>query len=271
MPISTSQRSVLSTRRTSPRWCDHHTYSSDQPSSLARTAAISFSMPSRFSFEKGMLFGSPQTRSAFCCASPALALRPRGRRADASATTTAALCQRGARRPATRWPATLRLDRKDIEHATLGGGFVQTRLVGDAHCTQCSVRILAREIVRDGQTEPTAHAGVDRHVLLLVRALERHRVADDPGRHLVLPEHLARLGIYGLEPAVHRSVEDEIRGGGQHAAPGGEALLDPPLLLARDGIPRHQLTQVAAGPWLHRHVGTHVRGTRHVLHLGALV
>src|SRR5688500_6216902 len=135
MPRSTSQRSVLSTRRTRPRWCDHQTYSTSQPRSLASSAAISFSIPSSFWFEKGMLFGSPQTRSAFFTVALSSALDPGAKMDDASPSDVTERSRPTGVSPYLfafiRFVGAKASDGVDIEHPTLLGGIVQTRLVSD--------------------------------------------------------------------------------------------------------------------------------------------
>ena len=54
----------------------------------------------------------------------------------------------------------------------------------------------------------------------------RHRLADDAGAGLELPELLARARVDGLEPAVHRAVEHDVAGGDECPAPHGQVFLD---------------------------------------------
>ena len=88
--------------------------------------------------------------------------------------------------------------------------------------------------------------GVDRDVLLAVGAGVGHRVADDAGADLELPEHRAVARVDGLEPAVERAVEDDVARRRERAAPHRERLLDPPDLPARRRVPRDELALVAA-------------------------
>src|SRR5437867_13456174 len=60
--MTTSHRPASSVVRMNPRRCGDQTYASGRFSSRATSAAILFSNPSAFAFEKGRLLGSAHTR-----------------------------------------------------------------------------------------------------------------------------------------------------------------------------------------------------------------
>src|SRR5262245_46331200 len=61
--MMTSHLCAASVLRTKPVTCGYQLYDSPLPSLLANNSASLFSKPSPLSVEKGMLFGSAQTRS----------------------------------------------------------------------------------------------------------------------------------------------------------------------------------------------------------------
>ena len=93
--------------------------------------------------------------------------------------------------------------------------------------------------------------GQDGDVLHAVIAHERHRLADEAGVGVELPQLLAGLGVDRLEPAIHRSVEGDVAGGHQRAAPDREFLCDRPHLGALDRVPGHELAAIPAGSGIH--------------------
>ena len=72
-----------------------------------------------------------------------------------------------------------------------------------------------------------------------------------------LPERSARLGIYGFEPAVHRSIEDHVSSRGERTAPHGEFFIDAPDFLSSIDVPSSELAAVAVA-WarFHADLGT---------------
>ncbi len=73
-----------------------------------------------------------------------------------------------------------------------------------------------------------------------------------------------------LEPPLHRAVEDDVAGGDQGAAPGGEELLDLPARLVRRQIPGGEEAAVAAGAGVHPDVGADERRAGDVVRLHPL-
>src|SRR5690242_12699047 len=92
-----------------------------------------------------------------------------------------------------------------------------------------------------------ANPGVDGDVLPAVRAEIGDGLRDHPGAELLRPQHLAAPRVHGAEPAVGGAIEHQVAGGRDGAAHGHELFVDRPRLLARDGVPRHELAPMAAG------------------------
>src|SRR4051812_38603771 len=121
-----------------------------------------------------------------------------------------------ARNTATTPPSALR-KREHIEYASLRRGLLQLlRRVGES---QRRRRIACIESAGHHGSRPSAHARKHRDILLAVRSLVRHGLADDPGPGLELPQLLSGNRVQGLEPAVHGPVEDDIAGGDDSATP----------------------------------------------------
>src|SRR5260370_24708552 len=96
-----------------------------------------------------------------------------------------------------------------------------------------------KQTSRQADAGPTADAGQHGNVLLAA-VFVRHDVADDAGRGFELVEFLPGLGIDRLPIAFKRTVEDDVAGGCQRAAPpGGVLFFWPPglsgLALPGDG------------------------------------
>src|SRR5436190_11337988 len=79
------------------------------------------------------------------------------------------------------------------------------------------------------------------------------------------------LGSDGLEPAVHRAVEHDAAGRGEHAAPDREVLVDVPNGLPGRRVPRVEPAPMTAGSCVHLHAGADVGRARDVVGLRALV
>src|SRR4051794_8584023 len=80
-------------------------------------------------------------------------------------------------------------------------------------------------------------AGAARHRdVLLAVALPGHRLADDAGRRLELPQHLAAVGVDREELAGQRPGEDEAAGGGERAVPVRALEAELPFALAGERI-----------------------------------
>src|SRR6185312_14288438 len=105
---------------------------------------------------------------------------------------------------------------KDIEHVSRLRCALD--LLHGAHHAQRAIRVVIRYVRQSSRPHPSADAGIDRDVLLAVRPEERHRIADDAGSSLELPQDFARTGIDRTKPAIHRPVKREIATGRQHAA-----------------------------------------------------
>src|SRR5215204_4983739 len=114
------------------------------------------------------------------------------------------------------------------------------------------------EVAGDDRTRPAADAGQDGDVLLAVRPAIGRRLADDPGAGLELPQRLAGAGVDRLEPALHGSVEDDVAGGGERAAPDREVLGQRPRRLRLPHVPGLEYAAMAAGPGLEAHLGADI-------------
>src|SRR5271154_6612151 len=142
---------------------------------------------------------------------------------------------------------SLRLEiRHDADHAERAGRIARVKVAGD-----------------DGAC-PAAYARQDGDVFVAVRPAIGHRLADDPRSCFELPFELACLGVDGLEPAIHGSVENEPARGGHRAAPQRQVLLDGPDRLALHGIPCGELAAIAARAWLAHDLGADERGASDV-------
>src|SRR3989442_9264185 len=132
-------------------------------------------------------------------------------------------------------------------------------------------RILGADAERHTGAGPAAHSGEHGDVLLAVGSQIGHRVADDAGGRLELPQERAGGRIDRLQPAFHRAVEHDARGRRQRATIRRQVLLDFPLDLADGRIPRDEPATVTARAREHAHDRADVRLTGGVLHLYALV
>src|SRR5438034_6259924 len=132
-------------------------------------------------------------------------------------------------------------------------------------------RILGADAERHTGAGPAAHSGEHGDVLLAVGPQIGHRVADDAGGRLELPQERAGGRIDRLQPAFHRAVEHDARGRRQRATIRRQVLLDFPLDLPDGRIPRDEPATVTARAREHAHDRADVRLTGGVLHLYALV
>src|SRR3954462_10614061 len=264
------------------------------PRSSAITVAIRFSKPSPSLSEKGRLSGSAHTRSALGSAGGACAEAAKAAIAAHDTTRSKPRMLRGMRftkgPPGTlddepvpaRRPAPTALDRRipllrrnllvqaeHRQHSALGAELVG--IAERAESAQACRRVLVADSGGDADAGPSADPGEDGDVLLAVRSQVRHRVADDPGRSLEPPELLAGLPVDRLEPAFHRSVEDQAAGGGECPAIRRERLLDLPDHLALRGVPGDEAAAIAARAREHAHDGADGRLADRVLHFHAFV
>src|SRR5919106_435250 len=109
----------------------------------------------------------------------------------------------------SRWPRLLHrgvLEPEDGQHAALGRE--AARVTEGPERAETGGRILGTDAGGDADTGPAADARIHGDGLLPIRAIVGHRVTDDAGRSLELPEDLAALLVDGLEPAFHGAVED---------------------------------------------------------------
>src|SRR3954466_14196459 len=96
---------------------------------------------------------------------------------------------------------------------------------------------------------------------MAVRTLVRHWLSNDSRCSFELPDQLAGLSVYRLEPTFHRAVEHKIAGSSGGAAPNGKVLLDGPSLSRVLYIPGAHFAAIASGARLHFHFGAHVGRT----------
>src|SRR3954469_1082977 len=96
-----------------------------------------------------------------------------------------------ARNTATTTAAYLR-KREHIEHASLRRGLLQ--LLRRVRESQCRGGIACIESAGHHRSRPSAHARQHCDILLAVRTLVRHGLADDPGPGLELPQLLSGNG-----------------------------------------------------------------------------
>src|SRR5690606_14758559 len=102
---------------------------------------------------------------------------------------------------------------------------------------QSDRRILLRNHTERRDPRPAADPREDRHVLPAVRPEIGDRLTDDAGVRPELPEDLAGDRVDGPEPAIHRTIEDEVGRRRHRAAPRGKPFADLPDDLLVDGIP----------------------------------
>src|ERR1051326_7012766 len=126
------------------------------------------------------------------------------------------------------------------------------------------------ELSGDDRAGPAADAGENRDVLFAVGAAEGDRLSDDSGTALEPPQQLSRLRVDGLEPSIHRSVERDVAGRDERAAPHRKLLFDRPDRALVDRVPRVEHATIAARPRVHLHVRADVRRARNVVGLHAL-
>src|SRR5204863_8047219 len=132
--------------------------------------------------------------------------------------------------------AAVRLrEREDIQHASLLRSGRQ--VAHGVHEPERRGRVARVQIARDDGARPSPYSGQDRDVLPPVRSAVRHRLADYSGAAAELPEHFSIARVDGLEPAVHGSVERDVAGGDERAAPHGQILADAPRGLAFHDVP----------------------------------
>src|SRR5882762_111634 len=267
--------------------------------SRATTCAILFSNPSPWLLEKGMSYGSAQTRRSDA---------GRGGRPAMSATVAAATSSAPVSLPRMECIAcSLRKPSEGEEVAKYytrcrsgfapapGAHICRLRLVLPCDCLQpeheqraarvadvdvvtkgadraeCGGRILGADAERHTSARPAADSGEHGDVLLAVGPQIGHRVADDPGGCLELPQQRAGGRIDRLEPAFHRAVEHDAGRRRQRPAVRRQVLLHFPFRLADGGIPRDEPAAVTARARVHAHDRADVRLTGRVLHLYALV
>src|SRR5574343_1040936 len=107
------------------------------------------------------------------------------------------------------------------------------------------------------QRDRAAPAGHDAHVLLAV-LFPGHRGRHDARAGLELPQHLAGLGVGGLQVAFRCAPEHHVAGGGQHATPQRGVVLDLPGDLAGLRVHGAHGTDVLVVDRLDREAGAQV-------------
>src|SRR2546430_3560893 len=158
------------------------------------------------------------------------------------------------------------------EHHERAARVADIRVVAEgANRAERGGRILRADPQSDALPGPAAPSGEPGDVLLAVGPQVRHRVPDDAGGRLELPQLRAGRGIDRLEPAFHRAVEHDAAGRRQRAAVGRQVFLDLPLLGPRGRVPRHERAPDLIGPGVHPHDGAHVPLAGGVLHVHALI
>src|ERR1043166_1345283 len=224
------------------------------PRSLAMTSAILFSNPSIFWLENGRFSGSAHTRNCFW---------PAPKAHDATSSIAAAIvCVRDIITSSLR-------KREDRQHAALvaEAGDVAER----AERAEPRGRIVRADVRGDANPRPSADTGQHRDVLLAVGPDVGHRIADDAGRCLELPQQITGLRIHRLQPSLHRPVEDDVAGGGERAGPVRQLFLHAPDFLVRGRIPGDELATIAARPRVAHDDRADVRLASLVLYLHAFV
>src|SRR5207302_10090024 len=93
-----------------------------------------------------------------------------------------------------------------------------------------------------------------------------HWLPDNARLELHLEEYATGDRVHCFEPAIEGAVEDQISRSGKHAAPDRKALFDPPSLVARRGVPGHQLSPVAARAGFHNDARADERRSLNVIH-----
>src|SRR4051812_47542290 len=98
-----------------------------------------------------------------------------------------------------------------------------------------------------------------------VRSTVCDGLADDAGAGLELPQRRSSARVDGLEPTVHRSIERDVSAGDERSAPDRQVLLNGPNDLTCLGVPRRELSAMAAWTSIHLHVHSDVRSASDVV------
>src|SRR5690606_30266419 len=153
--------------------------------------------PSRRALENGRLLGSAHTRSRLARAPSPSAAGARAAAAPRPPTSTGHTTPASAATSSTAMAANGRLEAEDIEHVP--GVRVVLDVLHRADDAERGVRVVDRHGRIGDRAHPPADPGVDCDVLPAVRAEIRHRVADDPGAGLELPQLLPAARVHRLE------------------------------------------------------------------------
>ena len=121
---------------------------------------------------------------------------------------------------------------------------------------RCSRRHLLADLTKECRNRSRA-ADHDRDVLLSVDRVG-HRTGANTGAEVLLPQHLAILGIDRPEVAMQVAGEHQITTGGQRATIERQVFLDAPDLLLLDRIPGNEFTEISARAFLGREFSTEV-------------
>src|SRR2546430_17675477 len=113
-------------------------------------------------------------------------------------------------------PARAGLEAEDPNDSSLArmAGEVGRKVGGGPHVR----RVVGAHVARK-QKPVAADAGIDRDILLAVRAAERDGRAHDARTNFEFPELTPGARIGGLEPAVERAIEHDVACGDDAAAP----------------------------------------------------
>src|ERR1051326_7592297 len=152
-----------------------------------------------------------------------------------------------------------------IEHASLARRLGQVpHRVGEAEGRGSVARI---DVGRDRQPRPPSDARQHRDVLLAVGSEVRDGLTDDSRLRLELPDQIAGARVDRFEPAVHRSVKDQVARRGQRAAAGGKLFFAAPDFCARDWIPGGEGAAIRSAVAVHLHIRADERGPLDVVRL----
>src|SRR5215204_6412024 len=184
--MTTSQSPAFNVFLTNPRRCAHHVYRTSACRSRPTSAARWFSNPSSRSFVNGRLFGSAHTRS-WRDATGGVAARPGAEQPPATSAASASTALRQCER---------------IQHPAFGR--VLRQIVHRVREPERGRRVGRIELAGNDGASPPADTGEDRDVLLAVGSAVRDRLSHHARPRLELPQHVAVLCVYRLEPPLHR-------------------------------------------------------------------
>src|SRR5262245_28520533 len=121
-------------------------------------------------------------------------------------------------------------ERKNRQHAALVAEAADVRKSTD-RAERCR-RIFAANVGCDTDTRPAADTREHSDVLFTIGSGIGHRITNDSGWGLELPQNLAGFSMNGFKPSFHGSVKNHVSTGGESASPGGEVFFHAPVLLS---------------------------------------